>query len=233
MVQIKKLTFKRKNDIFHMEVVILCKEDIEYVKNFVLTQYNYFDRKDYFIIDDLDTELPCIFEKDIGIIYGILYKSNLVALQAIDFSENNDKMLRPYVQRFINKDCKIYELGWTLVKKEFRGFHIADYLINYAEKQILNESDYILVATVHPENTKALQLFFRNGFSGYLLDEYYGYIRIFLINNPIPENIHSQICVEPTNFEKIKELFSNGYVCSNIVSSSNKVYLSLGIPNSQ
>ena len=65
------------------------------------------------------------------------------------------------------------------------------------------------------------------------LDEYYGYIRIFLINNPIPENIHSQICVEPTNFEKIKELFNNGYVCSNIVSSSNNVYLSLGIPNSQ
>ena len=45
MVQIKKLTFKRKNDIFHMELVVLCEEDIEYVKNFVLTQYNYFDRK--------------------------------------------------------------------------------------------------------------------------------------------------------------------------------------------
>ncbi len=97
----------------------------------------------------------------------------------------------------------------------------------------MNESDYILVATVHPENAKALQLFFRNSFNGILLDEYYGYIRIFLTNKPIPKNIHSQICVEPTNFEKIKELFNNGYVCSNIVSNSNKVYLSFGIPNSQ
>lgn len=230
MVQIKKLTFKRKNDIFYMELVALYKEDIENVKNFVLTQYNYLDRKDYFIIDDLDTELSCIFEKDMGTIYGIVCESNLVALQALDSNENNSKMLRPYIQKFIDKDCKIYELGWTMVKKELRGFHIADNLVKYTEKQILNESDYILVATVHPENTKALQLFFRNGFNGYLLDKYYGYIRMFLIKKPMPEKIHSQICIEPTNFEKIKELFNNGYVCSNIISSTNEVYLSFGIP---
>lgn len=213
-----------------MELIALCKEDTENVKNFILTQYNYFDRKDYFIIDDLDTELPCIFEKNMGIIYGVLYDNKLIALQAIDFSKRNDQMLRPYIQKFVNKDCQIYELGWTLVEKEFRGFNIADYLIKYTKKHISDRQDHILVATVHPENITALYLFFRNGFNGYLLDEYYGYIRMFLINNPILKNIDSQIYVEPKDFKKIKELFNNGYVCSNIISRAEETYLSFCIP---
>lgn len=230
MVEIEKVTFNKGNNIFCMKLVALFKEDIEIMKNFILKQHINLDRKDFFIIEDLDTELPIIFEEDKGTVYGIFLDDKLVATQAIDFSSKNDRMLRPYVREFLEEDCQICELGWTLVDGEFRGCHIGEYLLKYIEKQITSLGR-VLVATVHPENVIALGLYLRNGFKGYSVGEYYGYHRMFLIKTYVSCNTNFRMHVECKNLEEIEKMFKKGYVCSEVVRKEGKLFLSFSTTN--
>lgn len=230
MVEIEKVTFYKGNNIFCMRLVSLFKEDIEIMKNFILKQHINLDRKDFFIIEDLDTELPIIFEEDKGTVYGFFLDDKLVATQAIDFSSKNDRMLRPYMRGFLEEDCQICELGWTLVDREFRGCHIAEYLLKYIEKQI-SSLGRVLVATVHPENVIALGLYLGNGFKGYSVGEYYGYHRIFLIKTYVSCNTNFRMHVECKNLEEIEKMFEKGYVCSEVVRKEGKLFLSFSTTN--
>lgn len=225
MVEIEKIVFNKEKDIYEMSLVSLFREDIEMVKNFVLKQHCMLERKDFFIIEDLDTELPLIFEQDKGAVYGIFWNERLVALQAIDFSSKNDKMLRPYVQMFLEKNYHIYEMGWTLVDQKFRGCHIAEYLLKYMESKI-NNSSSVLVATVHPQNVKALELYLKSGFKGYAVDEYYGYCRMFLIKTSLIISTASRINVECTDLEKIQEMLDMQYICVEIIKREGQAFLS-------
>lgn len=230
MVEIEKIMFNRDKDIFNMMLVSLSKEDINLVRNFILKQHYMLEREDFFIIEDLDTELPLIFEENKGCVYGIFLNNKLVAMQAIDFNSENDTILRPHVQIFLDEDCHIYEMGWTLVDQEFRGCHIAEYLLKYVESQI-NDSRIALVATVHPENTRALKLYLKNGFIGYTVSEYYGYCRMFLIKTSLLTNINlgidNGICVEFTNLKKIKEMLDKQYACVGIIKKKEQYFLQL------
>lgn len=230
MVEIEKVIFNRENNIFCMSLVALFKDDINIVKEFILAQYVNLERKDFFIIEDLDTELPAIFEKNKGIVYGICKEDKLIAIQAIDFSIKNDRMLRRYVQKFLEEDCQIYELGWTLVDEEFRGCHIAEYLLEYIEKQITGLGR-VLVATVHPENVVALGLYLRNGFKGYSIDNYYGYYRMFLIKTSVFYNTKVIMHVECKDLEKIERVFNKGYICLEVVKKMGKSFLSFSMPS--
>lgn len=230
MIEIEKVIFNKENNIFCMGLVALFKDDIKIVKEFILTQHVNLERKDFFIIEDLDTELPIIFEKNNGIVYGICWEDKLVAIQAIDFSTKNDRMLRTYVQEFLEEDCQIYEMGWTLVGGEFRGCHIAEYLLGYIEKQIISLG-CVLVATVHPENVVALGLYLKNGFKGYSIGNYYGYHRMFLMKTSVSYNAKFIMHVECKDLERIEKMFNKGYVCSEVVKKEGKSFLSFSIPS--
>lgn len=228
MVEIKRITFYKDKDAFNMRLVSLSKEDIRLVRNFILKQHEKLERKDFFIIEDLDTELPLIFEQNNGYVYGIFLNNRLVAMQAIDFSSKNDKMLRPHVQIFLDENCCIYEMGWTLVDSEFRGCHIAEYLLKYAEFQV-NNLDVALVATVHPENIKALELYIKSGFRGFAISKYYGYQRMFLIKKSLTNSLGSRVYVEYRDLKKIQQMMDMHYICVEIMRKEEQVFFAFAI----
>lgn len=226
MIEIDKFDFKDKRNSFNMTLVALEKTDIQVVRCFILEQHSKMNRKDFFIIEDLDTELPLIFEKDKGIVYGILLDNRIIAIQAIDFSAENSRKLQLHIHEYLNNDFPIYEMGWTLVDLEFRGYHLAKYLVSYVEKTIMKQ-ECILLATVHPENIKALVLYMKQGYRGYTIKGYYGYSRMFLIKFPLSGEVISKVYVELGDLKKIQEALNKQYFCGNIVEKDNNIFIEM------
>ena len=226
MVEIDKISFlNRKNELL-TNLCYLDKNDIQNVREFILKQHERLERKDFFIIEDLDTELPLIFEKSNGAIYGIYLGTQLVAIQAIDFSSENSSRLRLIVQSYLKDDFPLYEMGWTLVDSRFRGYHIAKYLVQYIENMISGRN-CILVATVHPENIRALALYMKMGYKGYNIGEYYGYRRMFLIKSPLHREVILKKHIEYSELTKIQEALNHHFLCENIVELGGKIFIEM------
>ena len=224
MIEIGKINFNNKRNILNVTLVVLEDTDIQAVRRFVLEQHAKMERKDFFIIEDLDTELPLIFENDKGVVYGVMLDNKIIAIQAIDFSVENSVRLRYFIHSFLKNDYPIYEMGWTMVASEFRGYHIAEYLVSYIENSI-KEQNCILSATVHPENIKALALYMKRGYRGYAIAEYYGYNRMFLIKMPLSGKVISKVCVECSKLKEIQDTLCKQYFCENIVEKDDKGFM--------
>lgn len=226
MNEINIIDFNRKNNTLNAKLVILEEDDIQAVRSFVLEQHAKMDRKDFFIIEDLDTELPLIFAKGRGLVYGIVLDDKIIAIQAIDFSAENSRRLKSYIHKFVKKNFPIYEMGWTLVASEFRGYHIAEYLVSFLENTTVKK-EHILLATVHPENYKALALYMGRGYRGCVITEYYGYWRMFLIKMPLSGKVVSKAYVECSDLKIIQDALCRQYFCENIVEKNGKVFLEM------
>lgn len=225
MIEIEKISFNYNNNILNMRLVSLLKEDTEMVRRFILEQYEMLERKDFFIIEDIDTELPLLFGQNTGFVYGIVMNDSLIAIQAIDCSVKNDAMLRNHLRNLIDDKIKIYEMGWTMVDYKLRGHHIAEYLLEYIQSKI-NDENIALIATVHPENILALKLYFKNGFKGYVVDNYYGYCRFFLIKTLKYSNLYfdNGVYVDFADTRMIKEMLERKYICTEIIKRKNKFF---------
>lgn len=226
MIEIGKIDFSNQGNIFSATLVVLEDDDIQAVRCFVLEQHAKMKRKEFFIIEDLDTELPLILEKDKGVAYGVLLDNKIIAIQAIDFSVENSERLRFFIHSFLKNDYPIYEMGWTMVDSEFRGYHIAGYLVSYIENSI-KEQNCILSVTVHPENIKALALYMKQGYRGYAIAEYYGYSRMFLIKMQLSGRVISKMCIECSKLKEIQDALCKQYFCESVIEKDGKAFMEM------
>lgn len=181
MVQKKnnKLQFNGNNDSDEISIRKMGISDFDNIKDFVVEQHNNLERKDFFIIEDIDTELPVILSN--GIVVAIMQNDKILGLQAIDLSLKNSLALQEILQSVYTTNGKLYELGWMMVRKECRGKNFAKKLIEHVCSCLEDISGYTLVATVHPANTIALKVYMDYGIKPILQTQYYGYDRTFLI----------------------------------------------------
>ena len=155
----------------------LQNEDYELVKEFVLNCHKDISNPDFFIVDDIDTALPAMFQSS-GYVYGVYYNNELIAVHGVDLSrENHMRIFQHFPSYITNKP--LAEMGWTMIRKSFQRKGIASLLITELERVI--SPIYDLVATVHPQNIAALKTYINRGFYGVSLNEYYGKPRVFLI----------------------------------------------------
>lgn len=217
MIQINRKDIVHKNKLCDLEVVKLELSDLNFIKVFILKEYENIQQKDFFIIDDIDTELPMILNNN-GIVYGVLHNNEIVAIQAIDFSIENNNHLKPYLAKYIS-GVNYVEMGWTMTKSSYQHKSIASSLIKLLEEAVSDKLEKsILVTTVHPRNLKALKTYLHNGYLGYTLERYYGLPRIFMLK--ISNKIYKKelaFKIEASNYEEIKKAFKDGFVLFDIV----------------
>lgn len=174
-----KLQFNSNNDSDEISIKKMGISDFDNIKDFVVEQHNSLEREDFFIIEDIDTELPVILSN--GIVVAIMQKDKILGLQAIDLSLKNSLTLQEILQSVYTTNGELYELGWTMVRKECRGKNYAKKLIEHVCSYLEDISEYTLVATVHPANTIALKVYMDYGMKPIFQTQYYGYDRTFLI----------------------------------------------------
>ena len=174
-----KLQFNSNNDSDEISIKKMGISDFDNIKDFVVEQHNNLEREDFFIIEDIDTELPVILSN--GIVVAIMQNDKILGLQAIDLSLKNSSALQEILQSVYTSNGELYELGWTMVRKECRGKNYAKKLIEHVCSYLGDISEYTLVATVHPANTIALKVYMAYGMKPIFQTQYYGYDRTFLI----------------------------------------------------
>lgn len=174
-----KLQFNGNNDSDEISIRKMGISDFDNIKDFVIEQHNSLERKDFFIIEDIDTELPVILSN--GIVVAIMQRDKILGLQAIDLSLKNSLALQEILQSVYTTNGELYELGWTIVRKECRGKNFAKKMMEQVCGYLEDVSEYTLVATVHPANTIALKVYMDYGMNPILQTQYYGYDRTFLI----------------------------------------------------
>lgn len=203
-----------------IQIKPLQKEDFELVKAFVLSCHKDVANPDFFIVDDIDTALPAMFQSS-GYVYGVYYNNELIAVHGVDLSRENHMRIFQHFPSYIT-DKPLAEMGWTMIRKSFQGKGIASLLITELEKVV--SPIYDLVATVHPQNIVALKTYINRGFYGVALNEYYGKPRVFLI-----KRIGSQIRCDKTVSEYLiadmcSENFANKNLLVGVVKRNNYYY---------
>lgn len=215
MTHIGSIELKNDNQFSRVDIVQFSNNDYEYVKKFIVIQYNLIQNKEFFIIEDIDSTLPEIF-KYAGIVFGALYNDELIAVQAIDISKQTHNSLAPYINKGI-KDINFAEMGWTMTKKEYQNKGVASGLLKYVENYVHN---YVFVSTVHPQNIFALSTFLHNGYVGINLDNYYGVSRIFLIKNTYNLDFNQKF--EFSRLNQLKTAFNEGLILVDIKKNRNQ-----------
>ncbi len=216
MIYIGSIKLKYDKQFFSIDIVRFSNNDYGYVKNFITTQYELIQNKDFFIIDDIDSTLPQIFNCD-GMVFGALYNDELISIQAIDICKQTGNSLAPYINKEI-KDINFAEMGWTMTKKEYQNKGIASSLIKYVENFV--HVNNILVSTVHPQNIAALSTFLHNGYVGINLDNYYGVPRVFLVKRTY--NLDFNQKVEFSNPHQLMIAFNKGFILVDIKKIKNQ-----------
>ena len=149
-----------------------------------------------------------------GKVYGILYNSEIIGLLAVDHS----LVISDFFCNETNISSPIVEVGWALVKNEFRGIKIISLLNRRIEKDIkkLKKIEH-LVTTVHPENISGLIAFFNMGYSGIRIFNHYNSIRMILTksltNNTVFNSNVEQLYSSIGDLDEQKKLFDSGYTC--------------------
>ena len=64
-----KLQFNSNNDSDEISIKKMGISDFDNIKDFVVEQHNSLEREDFFIIEDIDTELPVILSNGIRWVY--------------------------------------------------------------------------------------------------------------------------------------------------------------------
>lgn len=159
--------------------------DLEKVKDFILEQYKKLEYKDFFIVEDIDTELPVIFND--GIVIALMKNEQILGLQALDFSKNNSDNLKEVLKPVYMSGLNLYELGWTMIHVDYRRKGYAKKLIQTICTYIDCLTQYALVATVHPLNKAAYRLYLDAGLKPIFQTKYYGYERVFMIEEIFEE----------------------------------------------
>ena len=176
-----KLDKSSESELLNNEIQIIKMgiSDLDKIKAFIIDQYKALECKDFFIIEDIDTELPIIFNN--GIVIAIVKNNQILGLQAIDFSKNNSDNLKEVLNSVYDSDSEFYELGWTMIHVEYRKKCYAKRLLKRICSYLDSMTEYVLVATVHPMNDAAFKLYFDLGLRPTLQTKYYGYDRIFMV----------------------------------------------------
>lgn len=91
-----KLQFNSNNDSDEISIKKMGISDFDNIKDFVVEQHNNLEREDFFIIEDIDTELPVILSN--GIVVAIMQNDKILGLQAIDLSLKNSLALQEILQ---------------------------------------------------------------------------------------------------------------------------------------
>jgi hypothetical protein len=195
------------------------------IKSFVKEICEYLDEPSFFIIDDIDIVLPTLLNDKNGLVYGIVCKNEIIAVQAVDYDINN--ILGFNKELGLPKDIVFMELGWAMVNTKFRKKNLSTKLANLIEFEACKEirSNYFAV-TVHPINTSSLFLFFRLGYIGVKLIQYFDVIRLVMIKkiNFTPVASKEKLSmVSTSDYEKQNLLFKNGYVCNNVLMHQENV----------
>ncbi len=170
----------------HLIIKELKTDDFSIVKDFILEQHRKLVRKDFFITDDLNTELPVILEE--GLVIGLFHGDVLIGIQALDMNKENSAILKDIISPTYTTSLNIYELGWTIIHTDYRNNSYAHYLV----KNIIEMADIsdkcVLLVTIHPENVAAIHLYEDFGFQPIFQTKYYGYERVFMLKEV---NVHN------------------------------------------
>lgn len=161
------------------EIIRMGISDFNRLKDFIIEQYNTLECKDFFIIEDIDTELPIILKN--GIVISIVKNNQILGLQAIDLNKKNSSNLKEILNPTGDSNLEFYELGWTLIHNEYREKGFATKLLKQICSYLNFVSEFILVATVHPLNNAAFKLYSNFGFRAMFQTKYYGYDRILMV----------------------------------------------------
>jgi RimJ/RimL family protein N-acetyltransferase len=211
-----------------MDVVRFYKNDFQILKNFILGVWEKLEDRTHFITDDIDSVFPILLKEGYGLVYGIVYKEEIIAVQAMDYDIN--KSLDFYELLEIDKSNNIMEIGWAIVNPLYRRNSISTNLVNILEKAAnLETRNKICIATVHPDNISSLFLFLRSGYVGVKLTNHYNVIRLVMIKridlhfpiNPTQESI----IIKNDDHKQLMQLMENGYLCNGIFSEDNNIFL--------
>jgi len=217
----EKTFFNSKGCKINTNIVQINEADIEILKEFIMTQFQLLTIKDYFIIDDIDTELPEILRDSNSYMIGVVYNNSLIAIQALDFNERINKLFCSILK--VNK--QIGEMGWTLVDKDYYGFKISRYLIKKIEFFAVRSFDEkILISTVHPNNIPALKLYLSLGYYGVKLNNLFSLDRIICVKNTKYDLWHNKIIIETTNERQLSQYLNNNYVLIDIIKLDSKYF---------
>jgi len=214
----EKIAIKNKGMVW-VDIIKLSSKDFPHLKKFVLKNYMQIKDKNHFIIDDIDTELPFLLKENEGLVFGIKINGELVAIQAINFNKNDRLNFCKLIDNYNRRDS-IMEIGWAMVDKYYQGNGFSIKLMRYLEKEAFQKTqNEICLATVHPHNINSLFVFFKAGYVGYKILQYYGKERIFLlknVNHEIYIDYHTTVSASNNNFHLPTLPFFQDYVCFNI-----------------
>ena len=162
----------------------------EIIKQFILNQHALMTHKEFFIIDDIDSELPSILAN--GIVIALLYGEDIVGIEALDVSKQNSDNLKTRIDSQYVDNKLLYELGWAMVRNDCRGRGYAIKLFEAIASFVHVSEEFVLVATVHPMNEISNRLCSRLGFVPVSHSDWFGYDRVFMIKDDgfsVPEHV--------------------------------------------
>lgn len=225
----QKIQFTQ-NKIELFSISCATKTDYKAIKNFVLQQYELLPNKSFFIIDDINTELPFLFNNKNGRVYIATHNNHIIALQTVSFLNNNQLQSQLQHQSIFLSNNYV-EFGWTMVAPDYRKKGIAINLSRKLEEDLFNQTESVVyVATVHPQNINSLYLYFKLGYIGLELHEHFGLPRLFLVksNGVQTQTIKgTEILIGFSDQSTLKQSLNNGYICASICADNNNYFYKL------
>lgn len=228
MRKLKSINVKIEDKVLPLDLVRFHESEFELVKNFVVEQHKNLNDSTYFIIDDIDSELPNILKDGRGAVIGFIYQEKVISIQAVDYDVEGLLNLQSTFQ--IYEFERLMEIGWAMVLPDFRKIGLASFLLNYLEELAKDEhSNKEFAATVHPNNVGSVALFLNNGYVGFRLKEHFGLIRMLLVKvkdlDALNVDYRNYVEVLSSQYDEQTKLFNNGYICKEIRAEDSKTYL--------
>lgn len=184
--------------------------DLHYVKSFIENQYFKLPNKDFFIMDDLDTEFSNILLKE-GLAYAVIQNNKIISLQALDLNQDNLNFIKEIIP-FNCKKRKVAEMGWSLTHHKYRNRGLCQLLIKELEQTTALKNDSIIYfTTVHPDNFVALKTYLKSGFVGIAFQIHYNLPRIVLTKSSDFRHLEGN-CQKRKSLDSICEMFNHGSI---------------------